>query len=77
LPSQVAHVYAYMGDADRAFEWLDRAIEQNEAGLAEQFLNPFYRPIHTDPRWSRFPERVGSSPEKLNAIEFEVTLPGQ
>ena len=74
-PSEVAHVYAYTGDSDAAFQWLERAIEQKEEGLSEQFLLPIYKPIHTDPRWAQFLERVGSAPEQLEAIEFEVTLP--
>lgn len=74
-PSEVAQVYAYVGDADTAFRWLGRAIDQNEAGLTEQVLFPFFRPIHDDPRWADFLERLGSSPEQLGAIEFDVTLP--
>ena len=74
-PSEVAHVYAFAGDAEQAFFWLDLAIEQNEAGLSDQFLRPFYTPIHGDPRWVKFLERIGSSPEQLDAIKFKVTLP--
>jgi TolB-like protein/Tfp pilus assembly protein PilF len=73
-PSEVAHVYAYTGDADAAFLWLEKAIEVNEDGLSEQFLLPFYQNIHADPRWDEFLHRVGSSPEQLNAVEFEFTL---
>jgi TolB-like protein/lipoprotein NlpI len=74
-PTEVAHVHAYIGDADAAFRWLDKAIEENEEGLAEQFLQPYFDTLHEDPRWRAFLERVGSLPEQLNDIEFEVTLP--
>jgi TolB-like protein/Tfp pilus assembly protein PilF len=74
-PSEVAHVYAFTGNADAAFEWLERAIDAKEEGLTEQFLWPFYQPIHADPRWSAFLERVGSSPRQLDALQFTVTLP--
>ena len=73
-PSEVAHVYAYTEDADAAFHWLDKSIEQNEDGLSEQFLLPFYESIHADPRWAVFLQRVGSSPEQLDAVQFTVTL---
>ena len=73
----MAHVYAYVGDADAAFAWLDKSIAQNEAGLSGQFNLPYYKLIHSDPRWAEFLEAVGSSPEQLAAIEFNVTLPGQ
>ena len=74
-PSEVAHVYAYIGDADAAFQWLDKALERNEDGLSEQLLQPFYKPLHGDPRWTNFLERVGSAPEQLNDIKFQVSLP--
>lgn len=74
-PSEAAQVYAYTGDTDAAFQWLDKAIEKNEEGLSEQILLPFYQPIQSDPRWVKFLERMGCSPEQLNAIEFKVTLP--
>jgi len=73
-PSEVAHVYAWTGDADAAFEWLDRAVAQNEPGLNEQFRRVFYAPLHDDPRWQAFLEQTGTSEEQLAAIEFEVTL---
>jgi adenylate cyclase len=74
-PSEIAHVYAWLGNADEAFEWLDKAIEQNEAGLEIQFQMQFFASLHSDPRWAIFLERIGSSPEQLDAIEFKVTPP--
>jgi TolB-like protein len=74
-PSEIAHVYAWVGDADAAFEWLDRSVAQNEDGLNQQFDNPLYRNLHGDPRWDDFLERTGTSPEQLAAIEFDVRLP--
>ena len=74
-PSEVAHVYAWTGDADAAFEWLDRAVLQDEPGLNEQFQSQYLAPLHDDPRWAAFRERTGTSEEQLAAIEFEVTLP--
>jgi TolB-like protein/tetratricopeptide (TPR) repeat protein len=74
-PSEVAHVYAWTGNADAAFEWLDRAVAQKEGGLNEQFRSPFYAPLRDDPRWAAFRERTGTSEEQLAAIKFEVTLP--
>lgn len=75
-PSEVAQAYAYTGDVEMAFQWLGRAVAQNEEGLSEQFLHPFYTSLHNDPRWADFLQRVGSSPAQLEAIEFDVELPG-
>jgi TolB-like protein/DNA-binding winged helix-turn-helix (wHTH) protein/Tfp pilus assembly protein PilF len=74
-PSEVAQVYAWTGNADAAFEWLDKAVAKTEDGLNQQFLVPFYAPLHAEPRWAAFRGRTGNSAAELAAIEFEVTLP--
>lgn len=74
-PSEVAQAYAITGAADAAFEWLDQAVAQNEAGLDHQFLIPFYAPVYEDPRWAMFLDRVGSSPAQRAAINFAVAPP--
>ncbi len=71
----IAYVLAYRGEADRAFEWLDKAVQFKDAGLAQILGAPFFANIHDDPRWLPFLERIGRSPEQLAAIEFKVTLP--
>lgn len=53
----------------------NRDLILQEDGLSGQFDQPFYKPIHSDPRWAEFLETVGSSLEQLAAIEFKVTLP--
>jgi tetratricopeptide (TPR) repeat protein len=66
-PVRVAEVYAYLGQPDRAFEWLRMATEsdagQRCAGrscwpieMAER--SPFFAPLHTDPRWESWTESV-------------------
>ena len=74
-PSEVALVYAWTGDADAAFEWLDRAVAQSESGLAGEFQQPFYSSLHDDSRWQALRARTGNSEEQLAAIEFDVRLP--
>lgn len=32
---QIAQVYAYCGESDKSFEWLERAYRQRDAGLPE------------------------------------------
>ncbi len=71
----IAYLLAFRGEADRAFEWLDRAVENNEAGLAQISVELMFANIHDDPRWLPFLESIGKSPEQLAAIEFEVRLP--
>jgi serine/threonine-protein kinase len=75
LAYNIAHVLAFRGEADRAFEWLDRAVKYNDPGLALIAADIGFANIHEDPRWLPFLESIGKSPEQLAAIEFEVTLP--
>jgi len=73
--SEVAHVYAWTGNPDAAFEWLDRAVAIPEDGITDQFLWPYFRPLHADPRWRAFRERTGTSEARLGTIRFQVRLP--
>lgn len=56
---QVAEALAYFGDADRAFEWLDRAYEQRDSGLPQMQSWPLLRNLHGDPRWRPFLRKMG------------------
>jgi len=56
---QIADVYAVRKDADRAFEWLERAHEQRDAGAAWTRVDPYLRWLHADPRWETLLRKVG------------------
>ena len=74
-PYVIAELLAYRGEADRAFEWLDKAVEYEDSGLSDMFSRTLFASIHDDPRWLPFLEGIGRSPEQLAAIEFKATLP--
>ena len=71
----IAYVLAFRGEADRAFEWLNKAVAYNDPGLSEIAIQPMFANIHIDPRWLPFLKSIGKSTEQLVTIEFEVTLP--
>jgi tetratricopeptide (TPR) repeat protein len=71
----VAYVYAYRGEPDKAFEWLDKAIEYHDPGLAAIASESLFEPIRSDPRWLPFLRKIGKAPDQLAKIEFEVKLP--
>ena len=71
----IAYVYAYRGDADQAFEWLDKAVEYSDPGLSDIVTQNQFDTIHADPRWLPFLRKIGYAPEQLAKIEFKVTLP--
>jgi tetratricopeptide (TPR) repeat protein len=55
---QIAQVYAYRGDADRAFEWLERAYSQRDGGLSEVKGDPLLKSLERDPRHSAFMKKM-------------------
>jgi TolB-like protein/tetratricopeptide (TPR) repeat protein len=71
----IAYVLAYLGEADRAFEWLAKAAEYRDSGLTQMAHQPEFANIHDDPRWQPVLESIGVSPGQLAAIEFNVVLP--
>ncbi len=74
-PSNIAYVYAYRGETDKAFEWLDKAVEYGDTGIGEIVTENQFAKIHADPRWLAFLHKIGKAPEQLAKIEFKVTLP--
>lgn len=56
---QIAEVLAFRGEADLAFEWLHRAREQRDGGLAEMIGNHFLENLHADPRWLELMKSLG------------------
>jgi TolB-like protein/lipoprotein NlpI len=74
-PYNIAYDYAFRGEADKAFEWLDKAVEYGDGGLGEIVADNLFANIHADPRWLAFLRKVGKAPEQLAKIEFKVTLP--
>jgi TolB-like protein/tetratricopeptide (TPR) repeat protein len=55
---QVAEVYAYRGQSDRAFEWLEKGYAQRDPGVAMSARDPYLASLHADPRWRPFLERI-------------------
>ena len=71
----IAQVYAFRGEADKAFEWLDKAATYQDPGLSDIVRENLFDNIHSDRRWLPFLRKVGLAPEQLANIQFKVTLP--
>jgi Flp pilus assembly protein TadD len=71
-PYNIAHDYAFCGDADKAFEWLDKAVAYQDPGLSEIVTENLFDKIHSDPRWLPFLRKIGKAPDQLAKIEFKV-----
>ena len=56
---QIAQVYGYWGQADEAFEWLERSYRQRDSGLAAQLkFDRLLQPISTDKRFTALLEKM-------------------
>jgi hypothetical protein len=58
-PILLAWIYAGLNDADRAFEWFDRAYHDGSCELALTNVLPALDPIRADARMDKLIERLG------------------
>ena len=54
----IAEVYAFRGETDRAFEWLERAYAQRDGGLAFIKGDPLLKNLERDPRYAAFLKKM-------------------
>jgi TolB-like protein/predicted Ser/Thr protein kinase/Tfp pilus assembly protein PilF len=57
-PFQIACVYAFRGDVDRAFEWLERSYTRRDTGLVWLKTDPHLKPLERDARWAPFLKKM-------------------
>jgi TolB-like protein len=58
---QIAAVYAWRGEKDHAFEWLDRAYDQHDSGMPRLRYDPTLASLHDDPRFAALVKKMGFS----------------
>jgi hypothetical protein len=56
---QVAEACAWRGEADRAFERLEKAYAARDPGLMHTANDPLLKSLHGDHRWPRFVQKMG------------------
>ena len=71
----IATALAYRGEADRAFEWLDKARANHDPYLYTITVEPMLAKLHTDSRWLPLLRKLGKAPEQLAKIKFTLMLP--
>ena len=55
---QIAEIYAFRGETDKAFEWLERSYKQRDSGLSGMKVDPLLRTIEKDPRYRAFLQKM-------------------
>lgn len=59
VPYQMAEVYAWRGEPDKAFEWLQRSTELRDASFMYLAFDPLLDNIRADPRFAALMKQVG------------------
>jgi TolB-like protein/DNA-binding winged helix-turn-helix (wHTH) protein len=54
----IAAIYAFRGESDEAFKWLDRAYEQKDPLLYRIKFTPEFDGVHGDPRYKAFLKKM-------------------
>jgi TolB-like protein/DNA-binding winged helix-turn-helix (wHTH) protein/Flp pilus assembly protein TadD len=55
---QIGQVYAYRGEADRSFEWLERAYKQRDPGLPEIKTDPLFKNLRRHPGYTELLKKM-------------------
>jgi TolB-like protein len=56
---QIAEVYSMRGEREEGFKWLEQAIAERDPGVTHAKVNPRFRALHDDPRWSEVLSKIG------------------
>jgi len=55
---QIAEAYAYRGEIEKAFAWLDRSYRQRDPGTPELKTDPLTKTLRQDPRFAKLLKRM-------------------
>jgi TolB-like protein len=59
LAYQIAEVYAWRGETDKAFEWLQISFDNHDTGTLSLPIDPLMRGLHDDPRYKNLLAKLG------------------
>jgi eukaryotic-like serine/threonine-protein kinase len=58
-PADVARDYAFLGDENSAFAWLEKAYQQHSSNLITLKVAPDFDSLRSDPRYAALVKRIG------------------
>jgi TolB-like protein len=59
LAYQIAEVYAWRGETDKAFEWLQVSLDNHDTGMLSLSINPLMRSLRHNARYNGLLAKVG------------------
>lgn len=71
-PMRMAQAYAYVGDLDNAFFWVQKTMQNDPRDLIFNFPAPLFDNLRDDPRWHALTMQLGIAPEQLAKIPFTL-----
>jgi TolB-like protein/Tfp pilus assembly protein PilF len=60
---QITEVYAWRGESDKAFEWLERAYTQRDGGITLIKTDLLLEPLRSDARFATMVKKLGLPPQ--------------
>jgi hypothetical protein len=61
-PEMIGYLYAQLGDHDRAFAWLERAVDERTPRTLWLKVDPRTKPLRSDPRFTALLARLDLQP---------------
>ncbi len=56
---QIAAIHSARGEVDAGLAWLERALAERDSGVTMAKIEPTFRSLHGDPRWSALLKQMG------------------
>ena len=60
---RLATVHAWFGEADQAFQWLDRAFAKRNFGMRLLKVDPLLKGVRADPRYAALVRKMNFPPD--------------
>ena len=71
----IAQLYAWIGDNDEAFRWLDTHDRVQTWTIRSHLTRLWYRKMYDDPRWQALLEQYQMTDEILESLDLDIRLP--
>ncbi len=71
-PLTVARMYAWAGDADNAFLWMDKAVESGMRQVDVAQWDFRFKGLRDDPRWNAFWDEHWFTEEEFAAVDLKI-----
>ena len=79
---QIAEVYAWRGEKDKAFEWLQVSLDNHDTGLLSLMIDPLVQGLRQDARYNDVLTKIGlslqiSASQAKSPLVTRTRLPSQ